>query len=492
MLIHRLCSPRRGADGGHPPGAHVQWLWVRRMGCWALGLGAAAALAGAAYAVYALGVRHGSAPVAPAGGVPLAPALQALPQGIAQGEAATRRHLATGLKAGDVDPLVGRKVLYYHDPMVPGNQFEQPGKSPFMDMMLVPVYADSTAISGGAGAEEQGVRVSPRLQHTLGVRTALVVQGTLSAPFSAVGSIAWDERAQVVVSARATALVERLWVRASFERVAPGQPLAELYVPEWGAAQEEFLAQRRLQGSEWAARAEGARARLRQLGMDEAQIALVESTGRAQPRFTLAAPLGGLVTELALREGMVVAQGAALARIQGTATVWAHAEVPESQAARLRTGMVVKVSSPALPGAPFDARVQTLLPEVHPSTRTRKARLELPNPRAALVPGMLVQVQFLDAPAAPRLLVPTEAVIHTGQRTLAVLALEGGGFRPVEVAVGREAGEQTEVLRGLQAGQRVVVSGQFLIDSEASLRGVLARLNEPPPPPAAAVEGSRP
>ena len=448
---------------------------------------AAALVAAGAYGVYQLGMQRGmgmstapsaAAPGASAAGATAVSAPEAVPQSIAQGEDATRRHITSGIKAGDVDPMTGKRVLYYHDPMVPGNKFDKPAKSPFMDMMLVPVYADSDA-------DGSRVTVSPRIQQNLGVRTAVVTEGLLSPQVSAVGSIAFNERDQVIVQARATGYVERLHVRATLDRVARGQALADLYVPDWIAAQEEFLSVRRMQGTDLAPLVDGARQRMRQVGMSDAQIAAVDSSGRTQPRFTLVAPIGGVVTELMAREGMTVAPGATLFRINGLSTVWANAEVPESQSALLRPGAKVQARSPAAPGATFDGRVQAILPDVNQTTRTLKARVELANARGALVPGMFVHMQFLDMRTEKALLVPTEAVIQTGKRTVAMLAEENGRFRPVDVEIGIESGGQTEVKRGLQLGQRVVVSSQFLIDSEASLKGVEARLNVEPAPTAA-------
>ena len=447
-----------------------------------ISLVAAGVLGAAGYGLYATGMNRGMGMVSgPAGGSDAAAGTptEAVPQSNAQGEAATRRHITAGIKAGEVDPATGKKILYYLDPMVPGNKFDKPGKSPFMDMMLVPVYADS---DGGDGSK---VTVSPRIQQNLGVRTAAVTQGRLSPQVSAVGSIAFNERDQVIVQARATGYVERLHVRATLDRVAKGQPLAELYVPDWIAAQEEFLSVRRMQGTDLAALVDGARQRMRQVGMSDAQIALIDSSGRTQSRFTLVAPIGGVVTELMAREGMTVMAGATLFRINGLGTVWANAEVPESQAALLRPGAKVQAISPAVPGTKFDGKVQAILPEVNATTRTLKARLELANPNSALVPGMFVQMQFMDMRDQKALLVPTEALIQTGKRTVAMLAEENGRFRPVDVEIGIESGGQTEIKRGLQAGQRVVVSSQFLIDSEASLKGVEARLNVEPKPAAA-------
>lgn len=445
-------------------------IWI------AVAVAVAVMLAGG-YGMYVLGMQRGmeSAPSAtPAPAAPQSSApLEAVPQGIAEGEAATRRHITAGIKAGDTDPATGRKVLYYHDPMVPGNKFDKPAKSPFMDMMLVPVYAE--------GDSDQGkVTVSPRIQQNLGVRTALVTEGVLSPELHVVGSITFNERDQAVVQSRATGYVERLRVRATLDRVTRGQVLAELHVPDWVAAQEEFLALRRMKGSGLEGLVDGGRARMRQAGMSEEQILRVEAAGKPDARVLVTAPLAGLVTELAVREGMTVMPGATLFRINGFATVWANAEVPESQAALLRPGTRVSARSPALPGTTFEGRVQALVPDVNSTTRTLKARVELANANGRLVPGMSVSMQFMDTRSESALLIPTEAVIQTGRRTVVMVAEDNGRFRPVEVQAGIESGGQTEIRRGLQAGQRVVVSSQFLIDSEASLKGVEARLNEVP------------
>ncbi len=455
------------------------------------GLLAAGGLAAGGYGLYTLGMVRGmdmmGSTAAPTTGAAAAPAdgMAPLPQGIAQGEDATRRHIDQGIKAGDVDPDNGHKVLYYHDPMVPGNQFDKPAKSPFMDMMLVPVYA------GASAADEGKIVVSPRIQQNLGVRTAEVVEAALTPQLSAVGSIAFNERDQAVVQARATGFVEKLMVRATLDAVTSGQPLAELYVPAWIAAQEEFLAVRKMVGADLAPLVDGARQRMRQAGMSESQIEAVERSGRTQPRIVVHAPIGGVITELMVREGMTVMAGATLFRINGLSTVWANAEVPESQAALLRPGTKVQATSPATPGVTFSGKVQAILPEVSTTTRTLKARLELANRGGRLVPGMFVQMTFSNLNADRSLVVPTEAVIQTGQRTVILLAEENGRFRPVDVEIGIESDGRTEIRRGLKAGQRVVVSSQFLIDSEATLKGVESRLNSLPPPVAKAEPSHR-
>jgi Cu(I)/Ag(I) efflux system membrane fusion protein len=395
---------------------------------------------------------------------------------ITQGFEATERHMREGLKAGDMDPVTGLKILNYHDPMVPGKHFEAPGKSPFMDMLLVPRYA------GGKAADASGVSVSARTQQNLGLRTVEVTEGRLDSAVSVAGNVAWNERDQVLVSARSMGFVERLHVRATQDRVALGAQLADIYVPSWVAAQEEYLAVARMaeQDPLLVPLRDAAAQRMRQAGMSPAQIQRVVRSGSLQPRFTLTAPLGGVVTELMVSEGATVMPGMALLRLQGTGTVWAEGQVPESQAAQLQPGAEVSATSPAAPGQTFTGRLQALLPSVDPATRMIKARLELANPQGRLVPGMFVQMRFANPDAKKVLLLPSDAVIHTGQRSVVMLAEGEGRFSPVEVRTGREAGDQTEILHGLQAGQKVVRSGQFLIDSEASLNGLLTRLSPAP------------
>jgi Cu(I)/Ag(I) efflux system membrane fusion protein len=347
-----------------------------------------------------------------------------------------------------------------------------------MDMLLVPRYA------GGGAADTGGVTVSARVQQNLGLRTVEVTEGQLDSAVSVVGNVAWNERDQVLVSARSLGFVERLHLRAAQDRVAKGAPLADIYVPSWVAAQEEYLAVARMaeQDPNLVSLRDAAAQRMRQAGMSPVQIDRVVRSGSLQPRFTLTAPLGGVVTELMVSEGATVMPGMALLRLQGTGTVWAEGQVPESQVAQLQPGMTVSATSPAAPGQTFTGRLQALLPSVDPATRTIKARLELANPQGRLVPGMFVQMRLANPSAKNVLLLPSDAVIHTGQRSIVMLAEGDGRYSPVEVRTGREAGDQTEILQGLQVGQKVVRSGQFLIDSEASLNGLLARLSPAPDP----------
>lgn len=363
-----------------------------------------------------------------------------------------------------------RRVLYWHDPMVPGQKFDKPGKSPFMDMDLVPVYADEAQSEGG-------VAVSPGVQQNLGIRIAEVRKGSLASTLDAVGNVAFNERDLVLLQARSSGYVEKLFVRAPLDPVRKGQALLQLYVPDWVAAQEEYLAIKRMPaGGETVGLLDAALQRLRLVGMTEQQVRQVSARSKVSPRITVTAPVDGVVSELTVREGMAVSLGAPLFRINGLRTVWVNAEVPESAAAQVRPGMAVRATSPAFPGTEFSGKVEALLPDVNTATRTLKARIELANPGGKLVPGMFATIHMAPAQSSETLLVPSEAVIQTGTRTVVITAPEKGKFAPMEIATGAEANGQTEVVKGLSEGQKVVVSGQFLIDSEASLRGTLQRL----------------
>ena len=309
-------------------------------------LAALAIICAIAYGGYRLGLQQR-----------MAPSSTAMPAGAG----------VAGAKPGAaVDPATGRKVLYWHDPMVPGQRFDKPGKSPFMDMQLVPVYADADGDGGK-------VSVDPRIQQNLGIRIAEVTQGNLTARIEAVSNVAYNERELAVLQARASGYVEKLYVRAALDPVRKGQLLAALYVPDWIAAQEDFLTAKRLAAQSDAAGLElvnAARQRMRLAGMSEEQIRLVESSGKVHARLAVTAPANGVVAELGAREGMAVASGALLFRINGLDTVWVNAEVPEDAAAQVRPGNAVEVRTPALPGIVFKGKVNAVLPDVDLTTRT--------------------------------------------------------------------------------------------------------------------------
>ena len=358
-----------------------------------------------------------------------------------------------------------RPVLYWYDPMVPAQKFDKPGKSPFMDMQLVPRYADEAPQAGG-------VRIDPGAAQNVGVRLATVERAPLTRSVRAAGVIAFNGRDVAVVQARAGGFVERTHHRAIGDVIAQGAPIVDIRVPAWAAAQAEYLALRQAGGD----LARASRQRLTMLGMSNALVERIDRDGVPRPVVTVSAPIAGAITALDVREGMTVSPGSALASISGLSPVWLIASIPQADAAIARSGGRVTATLSAFPGETFNGRIESILPAADAATRSIEVRIALPNPGGRLRPGMTAEVEISDPSVREVLFVPSEAVIRTGRRTVIITAIAGGRYDPVEVELGVESGDRIEVRGGLTAGQRVVASGQFLIDSEASLTGALERL----------------
>jgi Cu(I)/Ag(I) efflux system membrane fusion protein len=373
---------------------------------------------------------------------------------------------ATGLVQTEGAPSQDKgEVLYWYDPMYPQQKFDQPGKSPFMDMQLVPRYAD-------AGDDSAAVSIDASITQNLGMRLASVSRGTLSNSLEVVGNLTFNSRDIAVVQARSGGFVERVYARAPEDVLPAGAPLADLLVPEWVSVQEDYLALRDAGAPELLA---AARQRLRLAGMPAALIARVERSGTVQTLWTVTSPIAGVLQELSVREGMTLAAGQTLAIINGLRSVWLDVAVPEAEAQGLHAGQEVEARLPAFPGEVLQGRVDAILPEANLDSRTLRVRVELANPGGRLRPGLTAQVRLSRVAEQSALFVPSEAVIRTGRRALVMLAEGDGRYRPLEVRLGREAEGKTQILQGLEEGQQVVASGQFLLDSEASLRGVLAQ-----------------
>ena len=361
-----------------------------------------------------------------------------------------------------------RRVLYWYDPMVPTQRFDKPGKSPFMEMQLVPRYADEAGADAGSA-----VAVSPQAVQSLGLRVATAEKRVLQAAVDAVGTVGLNERDVSIVQARANGFVERVHARAPGDVIPAGAPLAEVLHPDWLAAQREYLAVR---ATGDAVLAQAARSRLTLLGMPAALIERVDASGQPQGVTTIVAPSGGLIAELMVRQGMTVAAGMTLARINGLGTVWVEAAVPEALGAAVVTGQPAELRLVAFPGEVLRGKVAAVLPEASRDTRTLRVRVEVPNRGGRLRAGMFGQVRLLGAGQGTEVVtVPSEAVIRTGRRALVYVVDAPGRYRPVEMELGAEVDGRVAVLKGVEAGQQVVASGQFLIDSEASLQGLTAR-----------------
>jgi len=378
------------------------------------------------------------------------------------------KHAAMGERAdaGMTEKSPGKdKVLFWYDPMYPLQHFDKPGKSPFMDMQLVPKMADDSAVGAG-------VKIDPAVLQNLGSRLAAVTRIPLSTQIVVSGLVGYNERDVAVVQNRVTGFVEHTWPLAPGDLVKAGQPLVEFLVPEWAAGQYELLA---LRATNDAGLLAAARDRLRLMGMSESLIHEVEKNGTPRTRYTVSAPIGGLLQSLDVRPGMTVMAGQTLARINGLGTVWLEAAVPQAMAAVVRNGDIAQVRIDGFPGEVLSGRITAILPMLSDASRSLRVRVELPNRDGWLRPGLSAQVSLGSTDNTTALSVPTEAIIRTGKRSVVMVAGEKGRFIPVEVTLGREVHERTVILAGLEEGQQVVSSGQFLIDSEASLSGVMAR-----------------
>ena len=365
------------------------------------------------------------------------------------------------------------KPLYWYDPMVPTQRFDKPGKSPFMDMELVPKYTNAES----GGGEEAAVSITPGVMQNLAIRLATVKRGPWKQTLVVAANTVFNERDVAVVQARGAGFVERVYARAPGDVIARGAPLVDLRLPEWGDAQTEFLS---LLTSGDADLAAAARERLRSLGMSNELIARIEKSGQPNAVITISSPVAGVIQTLDARAGMTVAMGSPLAKVNGVSSVWLEAAVPEALSAAVKPGRMVEARFSAYPGEVFKGKVGAVLPENNADSRTLRVRIELDNRSGRIRPGMFAQVRLDSGDQenlAPALFVPSEAVIRTGTRTVVILGDASGHFTPTEIVVGREAEGNTEILTGLEEGQQVVASGQFLIDSEASLSGTLNRLS---------------
>lgn len=362
------------------------------------------------------------------------------------------------------------RVLYWYDPMVPDQHFDKPGKSPFMDMELVPKYAE-------VDEQAPALTIDAGLVQNLGMRKANVQRLPIHHELEVVGQLQVNERNQAIVQLRAAGFVEKAWPLAVGDQVIAGQPIAELQIPEWLDAQNELLSQPVASNPQ---RLKTLRARLQLLGMPDTLIAQVEKTRQPETRITIRSPIAGVVDMLGVKTGMALASGDTVVKVNNLNSLWLDAAIPEAQATGLRAGdkatfHSVNPGDPALTGT-----LEYVLPSINNNSRTLTARILLDNPEGRLIPGTSGRVLLQSSTDETGLFVPTEAVIRTGKRVLLILAESGGKFRPVNVITGHEQGSQTLILQGLDEDQEVVASGQFLLDSEASFLGIAPKTAEGP------------
>jgi len=356
-------------------------------------------------------------------------------------------------------------ILYWVAPMDPNYRRDKPGKSA-MGMDLVPVYADA---AGDAGT----VRIDPVMVQNLGVRTARVERGKLWRQINTVGYVAFDERKLSHVHLRTDGWIEKLNVKWDGEQIRKGDVLFELYSRELVNAQEEYI--QALRGSnDYLKRA--SRERLEALGMSSAQIRQVARDRRASQRVRVLASQDGVVDGLNVREGMYVKPATEVLTLADLSSVWLLVDVFERQSDWVAVGQPAEVRLGYLPGRVWEGEVEFIYPTIDPKTRTLQARLRFDNPDEALKPDMYARVRIYAGPKRDILSIPREALIKTDKTQRVIVALQEGRFRAQEVIAGMESGDFVEIISGLNEGDKVVTSGQFLIDSEASLRASFNRM----------------
>lgn len=372
-----------------------------------------------------------------------------------------------GGEMADSSACNGEEALYWYDPMVPDQRFDEPGPSPFMDMQLVAKCANE-------GSE--GVRVSPAMMQNLGVRVVEAEVRDLTPTVPAIGRVEIDERLIAEVQTLTSGFVEYLAVRAEGEPVQRGSRIASIYSPELLTAQHEYkavlaMSQEVAPPSLRAA----ARNRLSLLGLPNAQIRRLEQGGAPQRTYPVYAPTSGVVTRIGARPGAQVQLGQSIVTIAGLSRVWVVAEIPEAALGNIRVGLPVEIRFQAYPDDIREGTIDYIFPSLDQEARSARVRITIANPGGRLLEGMFANIT-IQGTGGMALAVPSEAVIDTGRRVVVVVKRENG-FVPVEVRIGRESGEWTQILEGIEPGDEVVASGQFLIDSEASLSGIIERLS---------------
>ncbi len=364
-------------------------------------------------------------------------------------------------------PCRPERALYWRAPMDPSFISDKPGKSP-MGMALVPV------------CEAQGpgqVSVEPRIVQSMGVRTALVKKGTLHRTVRTVARLEVNERKVVVVTTKIAGWIEKLYVNETGQFVRRGQPLFSIYSPQAVAGQQEYLLAKR-QGNDLLVRS--ARDRLLFWDFTKRQIERLEARGQPSKTLKIFSPATGFVVHKSAIEGGKVKPEKTLFKIVDLSTVWVQADVYEYEVPWLRVGQPAELSLSYVPGRTFKGKVSYIYPYLDESSRTVRVRLEFPNPDLLMKPGMFGTVRIQTQAKEAVTLIPSQAVLRTGRRNIAFLSLGEGHFKAVELTLGDEGDDDLiAVLSGLTKGQRIVVSGHFLLDSESQLNEALQKIVAP-------------
>lgn len=371
-----------------------------------------------------------------------------------------------------------QKPLYWVAPMDPNYQRDEPGQSP-MGMDLLPVYAAASSMNGSvnssAAAEGPGtIFISPNVVNNLGVRTALVEMRPMASEILTVGYVQYDQDRLVHIHPRVEGWIESLYVKTAGDPVEKGQPLYKIYSPQLASAQDELVLALNRDNDVLVKAAED---RLRSLQLDNQFIAELKQSRKVQQNITFNAPQTGVVDNLNIREGFYVQPGTTLMSLAALDEVWVEAEIFERQASMIELDLPVTMRLDYLPGRSWQGVVDFIYPSLDSKTRTLKVRLRFANADSSLKPNMFAQVRISTANNDSALMIANEAVIRTGHQNRVVLALGEGQYKSVAVTLGRMDSRFTEILSGLVEGEQIVISAQFLLDSESSKTSDFMRMD---------------
>ena len=360
-----------------------------------------------------------------------------------------------------------KEILYWVAPMDPNYRRDKPGKSP-MGMDLIPFYS-SPDESGNS------VTISPVVVQNLGVRTTEAELTRLWRGIDTVGYVDYDESKVSHIHLRTEGWIEKLAVESEGERVKKGDFLFDVYSPKLVNAQEELVTALAT-GNSGLIRA--TKERLSALGISGSQISQLEKTKKVKQRISIYAPQDGVVSVLAVREGMFVKPSQKDMKLGDLSSVWLLAEVFERQSQWVEVGQDAEVTLSYLPGQSWEGKVEYIYPSLDPKTRTLKVRLRFENPGERLKPNMYANVKIYGGAKVDTTVIPLEALIRSGREERVIISLGDGKFEARDVKAGIESGNYVEILEGVEPGEEVVTSGQFLIDSEASMRASLKRMSD--------------
>jgi membrane fusion protein, copper/silver efflux system len=361
-----------------------------------------------------------------------------------------------------------KEILYWVAPMDPNYRRDEPGKSP-MGMDLIPFYA---------GVDEDGstVTISPVVVQNLGVRTAEAELTRLWRGIDTVGYVDYDESKVSHIHLRTEGWIEKLAVESEGERVKKGDFLFDVYSPKLVNAQEELVTAIAT-GNKGLIRA--TKERLSALGISESQIKKLEKDKRVKQLISVYAPQDGVVSNLPVREGMFVKPSMRVMTLGDLSSIWLLAEVFERQSEWVEEGQTAEVTLSYIPDKSWQGKVEYIYPSLDPKTRTLKVRLRFDNPGERLKPNMYANVIIYGGAKQNTIVIPLEGLIRTGRDERVIIDLGEGKFEARDVKAGIESGNYVEILDGVNEGDKIVISGQFLIDSEASMRASLTRMSEP-------------